>query len=62
MKMLKMTMKQAKEIANDAFRVYCGFNDAVLPDDIAFSCAGNIRSNGWTQADLFAFFAKLYKR
>ncbi len=48
-------MKQAKRLIQEVYNTYRGF-DCVLPDDLLFSYAGNVRHNGWTASDLHAAF------
>lgn len=52
---MKLSMIQAKQFVADVFNKYNGFN-SVLPDDLLFSFAGNVRFNGWNENDLIEQF------
>jgi hypothetical protein len=50
-----LTMNQAKAVVQESFDNYNGFV-SVLPADLLFCWAGNVRFNGWTDAELVAQF------
>ncbi len=56
-----MTMNQAKTVVQNTFNTYNGF-DSVLPSDLLFCWAGNVRFNGWTDVELVAQFKQAFEK
>lgn len=56
-----MKITAAKQIVTEAFNTYNGFK-SVLPANDLNTLAGNVKFNGWTQAQLFKFFDTCYTK
>jgi hypothetical protein len=50
-----MNFKEANKIVNDALCEWSGFT-VVTPEELKQTCAGNVKFNGWTKVELFAYF------
>ncbi len=53
-------MSQAKQVVQESFDRYNGFK-SVLPADLLFCWAGNVRHNGWTEDQLIAQFKQAFE-
>ena len=53
-------MNQAKAVVQESFNNYNGFV-SVLPADLLFCWAGNVRFNGWTDVELVAQFKEAFE-
>jgi|TARA_A100001518_G_C1227290_1_gene80757 hypothetical protein len=56
-----MNIREAKKLANKSFSKWSGF-ETELPKDLLFTVAGNIKHNGWTDENMFAFFNKMFTK